>query len=94
LPRFKDMGLCWRKSVIVTAHTTVVDVRHVPLWRRLPSILHDFDQLAPGDAIELIVDLDPWPLRSYFEATRAGACAWQTLDDGPQTWRVRLTRVK
>jgi uncharacterized protein (DUF2249 family) len=86
--------LCWRKSFTVTAHTTVVDVRHVPLWRRLPSILQAFDQLASGDAIELIVDLDPWPLLSYLEATRAGACAWQTLEGGPQTWRVRLARVK
>lgn len=78
----------------MTAHTTVVDVRSVPLWRRLASILRAFDQLAAGDAIELIVDLDPWPLRSYFEVTRSGACDWQSLEDGPQTWRVRLTRVK
>jgi uncharacterized protein (DUF2249 family) len=94
LPRFKDSGLCWRKSALVTAHTTIVDVCSVPLWRRLPSILRAFEQLAPGDAIELIVDLDPWPLRNYLEATRAGACEWQTLEEGPQTWRVRVTRVK
>jgi uncharacterized protein (DUF2249 family) len=94
LPRFKDMGLCWRKSFTVTAHTTIVDVRSVPLWRRLASILQAFDQLTPGDAMELIVDLDPWPLRSYVEATRAGACEWQALEDGPQSWRVRLTRMK
>ncbi len=83
----------WRKSSAVTARTTIVDVRHLPLWRRLASILQAFDQLAAGDAIELIVDLDPWPLRSYFEATRSGACDWRSLEDGPQTWRVRLTRL-
>ncbi len=76
----------------MTAPTAVVDVRDVPLWRRLPSILAAFDQLAVGHAIELVVDLDPWPLRSYFEATRAGACEWQALESGPQTWRVRLSR--
>ena len=78
----------------MSAHTTIVDVRHVPLWRRLPSILAAFDALAPGDAIELVVDLDPWPLRSYLEATRSGACDWRSIEDGPQTWRARLTRVK
>jgi uncharacterized protein (DUF2249 family) len=93
LPRFKDSGLSWRKSAAVTSHTAIVDVRSVPLWRRLASILQAFDQLAAGDAIELIVDLDPWPLRSYFESTRADAFEWRTIEDGPQTWRVRLTRV-
>ncbi len=73
--------------------TTVVDVRHVPLWQRLPSILQAFDQLTVGTAIELVVDLDPWPLRSYFEATRAGACDWQPIESGPEVWRVRLSRL-
>ena len=78
----------------MTAHTTVVDVRQVPLWRRLPSILAAFDALAPGDAVELVVDLDPWPLRSYVEATRRGQCEWQAVESGPRVWRVRLTRLR
>jgi uncharacterized protein (DUF2249 family) len=94
LPQFKDSGPRWRKSAPVTVHTTVVDVCRVPLWRRLPSILSAFDALAPGDAIELVVDLDPWPLRSYFDATRAGACDWLVIESGPQNWRVRLIRLK
>lgn len=73
--------------------TIVMDVRSVPFWRRLPSILHAFDDLAPGQALELVVDLDPWPLHAHLDATRAGECAWQTLEDGPKTWRVRLLRV-
>jgi len=92
LQRFKDSGACWRKSGVVTGHTTIVDVRQVPLWRRLPSILQAFDQLAAGDAIELVVDLDPWPLQTYVEATRAGVCDWQVIESGPAVWRVRLSR--
>ena len=94
MPQFKDSGAGRRKSAPVTAHTTVVDVRNVPLWRRLASILQAFDQLVVGDAIELVVDLDPWPLRSYFDATRAGACDWQAIESGPQSWRARVTRLK
>jgi uncharacterized protein (DUF2249 family) len=92
LPRFKDIEGCPQDSAAVTAHTIVVDIRHVPLWRRLPSILAAFDALAPGDAIELVVDLDPWPLRSYVDATRGGLCEWQAIESGPQVWRVRLQR--
>jgi uncharacterized protein (DUF2249 family) len=70
----------------------VVDVRTVPFWRRLPLILQAFDQLDSGDAIELVVDLDPWPLQGHLDVTRAGQCDWQVLEAGPQTWRVRLQR--
>lgn len=76
------------------SHTTVVDVRNVPFWRRLPSILQAFDALEPGAAIELVVDLDPWPLESYLQATREGAFEWQGLVDGPAEWRVRLSRPR
>jgi uncharacterized protein (DUF2249 family) len=70
----------------------VIDVRDMPFWRRLPSILQAFDAMQPGEAIELVVDLDPWPLKSYLDATRAGQCDWQALELGPITWRVRLQR--
>lgn len=76
----------------MSEHPVVVDVRDVPLWRRLPAILSAFDGLAPGDAIELVADLDPSPLHSYIDATRAGACEWHALESGPPAWRVRLLR--
>lgn len=65
----------------------------MPLWRRLSSILQAFDGLAPGEALELVVDLDPWPLRAHLDLTRPGECAWQMLEDGPECWRVRLQRA-
>jgi uncharacterized protein (DUF2249 family) len=74
-------------------HPILLDIRNVPFWWRLPQILQAFDGLAPGQAIELVVDLDPWPLHAHLDTTRTGQCAWQTLEDGPQTWRVRLLRV-
>jgi uncharacterized protein (DUF2249 family) len=71
---------------------TILDVRDIPFWRRLDAILAAFDRLGAGEAIELQVDLDPWPLRSYLEATRRVPFEWQYLESGPQTWRVRLSR--
>jgi uncharacterized protein (DUF2249 family) len=73
--------------------TTVIDVRDVPFWRRLPSILQAIDALVPGEALELWVDIDPWPLRAHLEATRAGQWQWQDVESGPQVWRVRLQRA-
>ena len=51
MPRFKDSARRARHSRAVAAHTTTLDVRQLPLWRRLPAILAAFDGLAPGDAI-------------------------------------------
>jgi uncharacterized protein (DUF2249 family) len=77
----------------LTAHRDqTLDVRHIPFWHRLDAILRAFDRLGQGEALELLVDIDPWPLRTYLEATRAVPFDWQYLESGPQTWRVRLRR--
>jgi uncharacterized protein (DUF2249 family) len=70
----------------------ILDVRHIPFWRRLESILGALDQLPVGAGLELVADLDPWPLRSYLEATRGGNISWAYLESGPQVWRVQLER--
>jgi uncharacterized protein (DUF2249 family) len=78
---------------LVKDHRTVIDVRTIPFWRRASSIMLAFDRLVPGEALELVVDLDPWPLHDHLERTRPGECEWQTLETGPECWRVRLSRV-
>lgn len=92
MQRVKDRARGLHQSARVSPHNNVVDVRDVPLWRRLPSILAAFDALAPGDAMELVVDLDPWPLHNYFDGARGGMCVWRALESGPPVWRVRLER--
>jgi uncharacterized protein (DUF2249 family) len=92
LPRFKDSAVSASQSACVSAHSTVFDVRPLPFWHRLPAVLQALDQLPPGDAIELLVELDPWPLRQYLEATRRAAFEWQYVEYGPPTWRVRISR--
>jgi uncharacterized protein (DUF2249 family) len=90
-----------QRTLVATLHATfdltaprdlTLDVRHIPFWHRLDAILRAFDRLAQGEALELLVDIDPWPLRSYLEATRAVPFHWQYLESGPLTWRVRLRR--
>lgn len=78
----------------LTAHRDPsLDVRQIPFWHRLDAILRAFDRLGEGEALELLVDIDPWPLRSYLEATRAVPFDWQYLESGPTSWRVRLRRL-
>ena len=70
-----------------------LDVRQIPFWRRLDAIIAACDRLQPNEALELVVEIDPWPLRQYLEATRRTAFDWQYLESGPQTWRVRVSRL-
>jgi uncharacterized protein (DUF2249 family) len=76
----------------LTPRDPTLDVRDIAFWHRLEAILAAFDKLGTGEVLELLVDVDPWPLRSHLEATRRAAFDWQYLQSGPQTWRVRLLR--
>jgi uncharacterized protein (DUF2249 family) len=70
-----------------------LDVRQIPFWRRLDAVLLACDRLDGDEALELLVDIDPWPLRSYLDATRNPSFTWEVLENGPDTWRVRLRRA-
>ncbi len=70
-----------------------IDVRTIPPARRHGLIFETFDSLAPGEAFEIVVDHDPKPLYYQFAAERSGTFSWEYLADGPELWRVRISRV-
>ena len=45
---------------------------------------------GPGEALELVNDHDPKPLRYQFEAELPGTFTWDYLEEGPEAWRVRI----
>ena len=71
----------------------VLDVRILPPREKHPTIFATFDGLEPGASFVILNDHDPVPLRYQFMAERPDAFSWEYLEDGPETWRVRLTRV-
>ena len=56
-------------------------------------IVGTFERLVPGEALEIVVDHDPAPLRQRFAVDRPGASAWTYLERGPDVWRVRVQRL-
>jgi uncharacterized protein (DUF2249 family) len=70
-----------------------VDVRALACEDRHSLIFSTFSQLRPGQALELINDHDPKPLRNVFQANYPGQFAWDYLEQGPQTWRVAISRT-
>jgi len=70
----------------------VLDIRPVPPAKRHPMIFEKFDNLKQGEGFILVNDHDPKPLYYQFQAERPGQVAWEYLETGPETWRVRIGR--
>lgn len=77
-----------------TASSSRLDVRELAPRDRHPLIFSTFGALPIGQAMELINDHDPKPLYYQFQAEMPGAFSWDYLEDGPDTWRVAITRLK
>jgi uncharacterized protein (DUF2249 family) len=73
---------------------TRLDVRTIPPRDRHPLIFDTFDNLQPGEAFELVNDHAPKPLYYQFLHERADLFAWEYVEEGPEIWRVRITRTE
>lgn len=71
-----------------------IDVRDMVPRERHPLIFKQFDSMAVGEAFELINDHDPKPLYYQFQMERPGEIEWEYLEEGPETWRVIITKAK
>jgi uncharacterized protein (DUF2249 family) len=75
------------------ATRTELDVRPVEPKDRLGAILGAYEALSPGDTLELTVDHDPRCMYYTLKATRGEeAFAFGYLEEGPERWRVEVTR--
>lgn len=70
-----------------------IDVRTIAPRQRHPLIFSTFDALSVGDSFELVNDHAPTPLYYQFLHERDGLFEWAYLEEGPETWRVQITRT-
>ncbi len=75
------------------AEVVTVDVREIVPRERHPLIFDTFDALSAGTSMRLINDHDPKPLYYQLMAEREGKVEWEYLEEGPETWQVRITSV-
>lgn len=72
---------------------TTIDVRTIPPRERHPLIFQTFDDLQSGEAFELVNDHEPKPLHYQFMHERPDQFNWTYLEEGPETWRVRIGKA-
>lgn len=72
--------------------STTIDVRAIAPRERHPMIFAALEDLASGDALEIVNDHDPKPLYYQIQAEAPGAFSWAYLESGPEVWRVSIRR--
>jgi uncharacterized protein (DUF2249 family) len=80
------------EQCMAQAASNVVDLRAIAPPERHPLVFSTFRGLAPGEAMVLMNDRDPRLLYHQFTAEIPGGFTWQYLEQGPQAWRVAITR--
>lgn len=70
-----------------------VNATEYPPHLKHKVIFETFDKLQPSEAMLLVNDHDPRPLRYQFESTRSGLFAWEYLEQGPETFQVKISRI-
>jgi uncharacterized protein (DUF2249 family) len=72
---------------------TVLEIRTIPRPQRHPLIFQTFEELGVGESLQLVNDHDPAPLHNQFDFRLKGQFSWEYLEEGPTTWRVRITKL-
>ncbi len=79
---------------MLPSQAPVIDVRTIDPRERYVLVFDRFDSLLPGEALQLIHNHDPLPLRHQLEARSAGQFQWAYLQQGPAQWRVLLSKLE
>lgn len=70
-----------------------VDIRTLEgCVNRKACVLETFDALEQGESVEVVNDHLPRGLRLHFEEQRPGRFEWAPIEEGPEVFRVRITK--
>lgn len=69
-----------------------VDARLYEPRDKHPKIFEAFASLAAGEKMELINDHNPRPLHYQFIMELPDTFEWKYLEQGPEVWRVAITK--
>ena len=69
------------------------DVRTLAPAQRHEQIFAAVAALVPGEGFILANDHDPKPLRYQLDAEQPGEIGWEYLAEGPDVWRVLISRT-
>lgn len=75
------------------ATDTEIDVRDIAPRERHPLVFSTFRALGLLKSMDIVNDHDPKPLYYQMQAEQPGEFTWEYLENGPEVWRVRITKL-
>jgi len=76
-----------------TTFAATVNATEYPPHLKHKVIFETFGKLQPSESMLLVNDHDPVPLRYQFDAMHPGQFSWEYLEQGPQTFQVKISRL-
>ena len=76
-----------------TTTENTLDVTVLEPRMKHPTIFNTFDQLHEGESFTILNDHDPKPLYYQLLSERGNIFNWEYLEQGPDTWRVAISRA-
>lgn len=70
-----------------------LDVRPIVPREKHPAIFSTFNSLSIGEAFQLVNDHDPKPLYYQMAAEMNDQFDWEYVEQGPEVWRVNITKL-
>ncbi|MEX2460326.1 MAG: DUF2249 domain-containing protein [Paenibacillaceae bacterium] len=77
----------------MSQYAATVNVTEYPPHLKHKVIFETFDNLKPTEAMLLVNDHDPVPLRFQFESMHAGKYTWDYMEQGPVTFQVKIGKL-
>ena len=71
----------------------VIDLRDIGPGVRHTIVFQLFENLRPGEAIEIVNDHDPQMLWRQMGLRFGDRVAWTYSESGPDVWRIRISRA-
>lgn len=75
-----------------TAQETIINVPEIEPKLKHPTIFQVFDGLNGGESLVIHNDHDPKPVYYQLLGERGDIFTWQYLEQGPEWWKVRITK--
>jgi uncharacterized protein (DUF2249 family) len=77
----------------MSEYAAVIDATQFPPHMKHRVIFETFRRLNPSEAMLLINDHDPVPLRFQFQSMHPGQFTWEYVEQGPQRFQVKIGKV-
>lgn len=73
-------------------YAATIIVTEYPPHLKHKVIFETFDQLNASEAMLIVNDHDPKPLRFQFESMHKNHFSWEYVEQGPETFQVKITK--